>query len=156
MKKYLHNYALLITFSVLLSFYARGQRLFYSETLNGGVTGVGFSAGFNSATVSSSVLIEPGSTIKKAFLFQYRNNYPDSVSALLFEWYRVYSRHLKLYATKYNSLSNTLTNPTHLYYWDLTNVIDPSITTYNVDLPMLPASANPGAYLSRHLFGGVL
>jgi gliding motility-associated-like protein len=58
---------------VFINFQLFGQVLFYSDIFHGGVTAGGFSGGLNgigSGTVN--LYIEPGSTIKKTFVFTFR------------------------------------------------------------------------------------
>ncbi|MDG1477300.1 MAG: gliding motility-associated C-terminal domain-containing protein [Vicingaceae bacterium] len=109
------------------------QNLFYQDVFYGGVTAGGFSAGLGSGSGSFNLHIEPGSTIKKAYLFTYRVGYPPNVpitingSAYLFDTTNV------VMSVKHENIS---ANPVHLYYYDFTDSLNTNITSnFNVTIP---------------------
>ncbi|MDD2983572.1 MAG: gliding motility-associated C-terminal domain-containing protein [Crocinitomicaceae bacterium] len=53
-----------------------GQTIIHQDILKGGVTGDGYNPGFSSASGEFSVFIEPGSTIRSAYLFSTAYNSP--------------------------------------------------------------------------------
>ena len=59
---------------------AKSQETYYQDICHCGVTGAGFSTGFGSGSGTFDVFIEPGSEIKKAYLFTYSMVAPDSVA----------------------------------------------------------------------------
>jgi hypothetical protein len=59
---------LVFTYCFLISITSFSQAPFYQDIFNGGVTAAGFSTGLGSGSGSFDIYIEPGSTIKKAFL----------------------------------------------------------------------------------------
>jgi len=123
--------ALVIVFQVQHKSLA-AQKLYYQDTFYGGITGAGFSTGEGSGSGTFQIFIEPGSTIKKAFLFTYRIGYALPVNITL-------NGNPFIPDTVNNILSvmhsATFCNPVTLNISDITDVIDSSITNYNVDIP---------------------
>src|SRR5690606_19723966 len=74
---------LLIIFCFFTSFNSFSQLIFHQETFRGGITGAGFSTALSSGNGSFDIYIEPGSTIKKAWLFAQRIGISDSVNIII-------------------------------------------------------------------------
>ena len=55
------------------------QNLFHQDIFYGGVTAAGFSTGQGFGDGALNLYIEPGSTIRRAYLFSYRIGFPPSV-----------------------------------------------------------------------------
>lgn len=121
---------LLIIICFFTSFNSFSQLVFHQETFRGGTTGAGFSTALGSGSGSFNIYIEPGSTIKKAWLFAQRIGTSDPVSIII-------------NGTGYNFNSqNQVTNNyfavsgmSAVHAIDVTNFINPTITTYNVTIP---------------------
>jgi gliding motility-associated-like protein len=111
------------------------QLLFYQDVFHGGVTGGGFSTGIGDGGNGQIILnIDSTSTIRKAFLLcnRYGNAQPVDI---------------KLNSNVYNfNSSNQITpsfsvfplaseNPCAVHAIDITNDINPLISTYNINVP---------------------
>ncbi len=126
---------LLYTF-ILFTTFSFGQQLFYQDIIYGGVTTGGFSTGQGSGLGSFSLYIEPGSTIKQAYLFTYRIGYPPNVpitingSSYLFDTTNVLMQ---------VNHKNPSAIPINLYFQDFTDSLNANITSiFNVTIPSQP------------------
>lgn len=112
------------------------QQLFYQDVFYGGVTGGGFSTGQGSGSGSFNLYIEPGSTIKKAYLFTYRIGYPPNVPITINGNPYVFDTTKSLMKVNHKS---TFASPIDLYYYDFTDSLNTNITsTFNVSIPSQP------------------
>jgi hypothetical protein len=126
------------------------QILFYQDILNGGITAAGFSTSGGSGSGSFDIYIEPGSSIKKAYLFQYRNNFPPEIQPFYLNGVEFSADTLNRISRIYSD--NPLANPEDVFYWDVTNELDPSILTYNIDMPLLPPPQQPEQAYYRAIY----
>jgi len=110
-----------------------GQISFYQDIFYGGVTSGGFSTGQGFGSGTLNLYIESGSTIKKAYLFTYRQGYPPNVpitingTPFLFDTTEIIMK-----------VNNALpsASPIHLYYYDFTDSLSANITsTFNITIP---------------------
>src|SRR5690606_24270089 len=109
------------------------QTLFYQDLFYGGVTAGGFSTGLGSVSGSFSLYIEPGSTIKKAYLFTYRIGYPPDVPITINGTPYLFDTTNVLMQVNHKTPN---ASPVHLYYYDFTNSLNTNITsTFNVTIP---------------------
>ncbi len=108
------------------------QLIFHQDTYHGGVTGAGFSAGLGFGTGSFNVFIEPGSTIRKAYLFTYKIGHPP-VDTIALNGYN-YVFNTSEIVSVFSHL-NTYASPITIYAKDITTDITPTNLTYNVSLP---------------------
>ena len=109
------------------------QTLFYQDLFYGGVTAGGFSTGLGSGSGSFSLYIEPGSTIKKAYLFTYRIGYPPDVPITINGTPYLFDTTNVLMQVNHKTPN---ASPVHLYYYDFTNSLNTNITsTFNVTIP---------------------
>ena len=99
-------------FSASLS---NGQILFYQDVFYGGVTGGGFSTGQGFGSGSFNLYIEPGSTIKKAYLFTYRIGYPPNVPITINGTPYLFDTTNTLMQVNHKS---PFASPVNLYYYD--------------------------------------
>src|SRR5690606_7595101 len=107
---------------------------FYQDVFYGGVTGGGFSTGLGVGTGSFNLYIEPGSTIKKAFLFSYSYGYPQSVPLEL-NGVNYYFQEEEV-VSSVNNMVNQFISPIKLYSKDLTDELSSNFTTtFNVSIP---------------------
>ncbi len=109
------------------------QNLFHQDIFYGGVTAGGFSTGQGAGSGTLNLYIEPGSTIRKAYLFSYRIGYPPSVPLTVNSYSYVFDT-LNCIMTVSHLSPNAV--PMKLYYYDITNDLNSSITsTFNVTIP---------------------
>ncbi len=114
----------------------RAQSLFHQDVFYGGVTSGGFSSGMGTGSGTIDLYIEPGSTIRKAYLFSYRVGFPPTVPITV-------NNHLYLFDTLKCIMSVQHTspwaNPIKLYYLDITEDLLPSpASTFHIDIPFQP------------------
>jgi gliding motility-associated-like protein len=109
------------------------QNLFHQDIFYGGVTAGGFSTGQGAGSGTFTLYIEPGSTIRKAYLFSYRQGYPPSVPIIINGTSYLLDT---LNCIMTVAHSNPLANPIKLYFKDITTDLNSSITaTFNVTIP---------------------
>jgi gliding motility-associated-like protein len=111
----------------------KAQNLFHQDIFYGGVTAGGFSTGQGAGSGTLNLYIEPGSTIRKAYLFSYRQGYAPSVPITVNSTPYIFDTLNNLMSVNHalNSIS-----PINLYYYDITNDLNTSITsTFNITIP---------------------
>lgn len=121
---------LLIIFCFFTSFNSFSQLIFHQETFRGGITGAGFSTALSSGNGSFDIYIEPGSTIKKAWLFAQRIGISDSVNIIINGTGYNFNSQNQV-TTNYFAISGM----SAVHAIDVTNHINPAVTTYNVTIP---------------------
>ncbi|MGB0882194.1 MAG: hypothetical protein ACPGSO_04525, partial [Vicingaceae bacterium] len=118
---------------LLIGFTTFSQNLFYQDVFYGGVTAGGFSTGQGSGSGSFNLYIEPGSTIKKAYLFTYRYRYPPVVPITINGFPYLFDTTNILMQVSHKSL---FVNPVQLYYSDFTDSLNANITSnFNITIP---------------------
>jgi gliding motility-associated-like protein len=111
----------------------KAQNLFHQDIFYGGVTAGGFSTGQGKGSGTFNLYIEPGSTIRKAYLFSYRIGYPPSVPITVNSVPYIFDT---LNCIMTVSHTNPYAVPIKLYYYDITNDLNTSITsTFNITIP---------------------
>jgi len=129
-RKWLHIFLFVL---FVLPVYLKAQTLFHQDIFYGGVTAGGFSTGQGQGSGTFNLYIEPGSTIRKAYLFSYRIGYPPSVPITVNTTPYIFDT---LNSIMTVSHSNPYAIPIKLYYHDITNDLNSSITTiFNVTIP---------------------
>ena len=121
-----------------------GQVTFEQDVIQGGVTAAGFSTGQGSGSGTFDVYIEPGSTIKKAYIFTYTQRYPPPTVFILNGNSYVFDTSNRIMDVHYNIPPWFSATPSRLYYKDITTDINPTINTYNTTIPLqtgLPINA---------------
>lgn len=109
------------------------QILFEQDIVQGGVTAGGFSTGMGLGSGSFSLYFEPGSTIKKAYLFTYRIGYPPSVPIIINSKPNLFDTTNLLIQVNHKAI---VASPVHLYYYDYTDSLKASPTsTFDVTIP---------------------
>jgi gliding motility-associated-like protein len=109
------------------------QNLFHQDIFYGGVAAGGFSTGQGAGSGTMNLFIEPGSTIRKAYLFSYRIGYPPTVPITVNSVPYIFDT-----LNCIMSVSHTNPNavPIKLYYYDITNDLNSIITsTFNITIP---------------------
>ncbi|GIV41729.1 MAG: hypothetical protein KatS3mg034_1039 [Vicingaceae bacterium] len=109
------------------------QTLFHQDIFYGGVTAGGFSTGGGFGSGTLNLYIEPGSTIRKAYLFSYRIGYPPSVPITVNNVPYIFDTLNCIMSVSHKTI---YASPTKLYYYDITNDLNSSITsTFNITIP---------------------
>ncbi len=116
----------------------QGQLIYYQDIFKGGVTGAGVSFCLGSGTDTIPVYIEPGSTIRQAYLFTYRiGNLTPS--------YTVSFNNSPITFSEYNRISLIFANggiPTDtnfsVHAEDVTNLVSPTSNNYSISFPVPP------------------
>jgi gliding motility-associated-like protein len=134
MKKVINILFFLFYVSIL-----NAQIVYYQETCKCGVTGAGFSTGLGSGSGTFSIHIEPGSTIKKAFLFGVKygdfnqNILPADIilNSDTITFNETYSTGLSFNAFGANWLAKNI----NIHSIDVSNIIDPTINNYSIKIP---------------------
>jgi len=118
---------------ILPSIGSMGQQLFYQDIFYGGVTAGGFSTGQGFGSGNFSLFIEPGSTIKKAYLFTYRQGFAPSVPIIVNGTPYIFDTTNVIMQVNHSSV---VASPTHLYYYNFTDSLNANITSnFNVTIP---------------------
>ncbi|NBV91251.1 MAG: hypothetical protein EBR91_03680 [Flavobacteriia bacterium] len=108
------------------------QNLFHQDIFYGGVTAGGFSTGQGAGSGTFTLYIEPGSTIRKAYLFSYSMGYPPNVPITVNGTPYIFDT-LNCIMTVSHTNANVI--PIKLFYEDVTADLNSSITsTFNVTL----------------------
>ena len=123
----------IILFLLLSGNLLKAQILFHQDIFYGGVTAGGFSTGQGAGSGTLTLYIEPGSTIRKAYLFSYRIGYPPSVPVTVNSVPYLFDT---LNCVMTVAHTNPSAVPIKLYYYDITSDLNSSITTtFNVTIP---------------------
>tara|TARA_R110001592_G_scaffold362192_1_gene675300 strand:- start:629 stop:1099 length:471 start_codon:yes stop_codon:yes gene_type:complete len=147
--------AILIKYYILLvllfgSFNSFSQNLFYQDIIYGGVTAGGFSTGQGSGSGNFSLYIEPGSTIKKAYLFTYRQRYPPNVPITINGIPYLFDTTNVLMQVNHKL---PFASPVHLYYYDFTDSLNANITSiFNVTIPAQPNLPINSGYWTIYIY----
>ncbi|HLV40814.1 MAG TPA: gliding motility-associated C-terminal domain-containing protein [Brumimicrobium sp.] len=126
------TYLLYLLFSCI-SLNVTSQTVFYQDICNCGVTGGGFSTGGGSGNGTVELYIEPGSTIRKAFLIAFsvgEKPINDSVSINGTQYHFSVNEVISSFY-----VSNFL-KKNSIYVKEITNNINPSQINYNVTIPL--------------------
>ena len=130
-----------LRFTILLliiscSFQSSAQKLFHQDIYYGGVTAAGFSTGISAGTTFTddtiTVQIEPGSTIRNAWMFVYSMGYPNELSIVLDGELVDLDTNVHLMSTFNHVL--TQFNPIRLYAVDIKNIVEPSKNEYPIEI----------------------
>ncbi|MDT8412763.1 MAG: gliding motility-associated C-terminal domain-containing protein [Vicingaceae bacterium] len=109
------------------------QTLFYQDVFYGGVTAGGFSTEQGSGAGVLNLYIEPGSTIRKAYLFSYRAGFPSN-SSLIVNGVPFLIDTTNILMSVSHANSNF--TPINLYYEDITTYLTNNFTnTFNITIP---------------------
>ncbi len=117
---------------VLLPYSTTAQNLFHQDIFYGGVTAGGFSTGQGAGSGTLNLYIEPGSIIRKAYLFSFRIGYPPSVPITVNSVPYIFDTSNCIMTVSHLS-PNAI--PIKLYYYDITNDLNTSITSiFNITI----------------------
>ncbi|MGM0479300.1 MAG: gliding motility-associated C-terminal domain-containing protein [Bacteroidota bacterium] len=141
---------LFVTFILVLtlscSIKSSAQQLFHQDIFHGGVTAAGFSTGIGAATTYSddtiTVNIEPGSTIRNAWMFVYSMGYPDELSIVL-DGDLVEIDTVNSFLSSF-SYPNSYATPIKLYAVDIRDIIEPNQTEYPIEILNIDEPINWG------------
>ena len=122
------------------------QKLFHQDIFYGGVTAAGFSTGISAGSWLTDdtifVHIEPGSTIRNAWMFVYTFGYPDELSIVLDGELVAIDTNLHLLSTFTNT--NPQSNPVRLYAVDISNIVEPTKVEYPIEISSIAEPINWG------------
>ena len=125
----LYGMIFIINYQVIFS-----QNLFHQDLFYGGVTSGGFSTGLGSGSGILNLHIEPGSTIRNAFLFTYRQGYPPSVPIIVNDISYFPDTNTCLMTAIHQE--SQLANPIKLYYSDIKSELSANPTSvFNITIP---------------------
>ncbi|MEZ4889572.1 MAG: gliding motility-associated C-terminal domain-containing protein [Crocinitomicaceae bacterium] len=116
---------------LFISIQTNAQILFYQDVCNCGVTGAGFSTGMSFGNGQFNTYIEPGSTIKKAFIFTYSFRTPPPAVFILNNKHYIFESKDEIVKVNH---ANLYANPVKLFYKDITSDININ-TIYNITIP---------------------
>ena len=144
------KYFFTLSFILCCSFNSFSQTLFYQDVFYGGVTAGGFSTGQGSGSGSFNLYVEPGSTIKQAYLFTYRYRYPPNVPITINSTPYLFDTTNVLMQVKHKT---PFASPVHLYYYDFTDSLNANITsTFNITIPAQPNLPINAGYWSLYIY----
>lgn len=113
--------------------FINAQNLFHQDIFYGGVTSGGFSTGQGQGSGTFDLYIEPGSTIRKAYLFSYRMGYPPTVPITVNGTPYIFDS-LNCIMTVSHTNPNVV--PIKLYYEEITADLNSAITSnFNITIP---------------------
>jgi gliding motility-associated-like protein len=139
-------FIIIFNFFYIVSF---SQLIYHQDVFYGGVTGGGFSTGLGSGSGNFDIYIEPGSTIKKAYLFTYRIGYaPDTTITLNNINYLFDTTDIIITF----SCTSPYASPISICIKDITNDINPAITNYSVTIPFQPGLPINWSYWTVFLY----
>lgn len=134
MKRFVLHITLLLCLLFTKGIFVCSQNLFHQDIFYGGVTAGGFSTGQGFGSGTLNLYIEPGSTIRKAYLFSYRVGYPPTVPITINSVPYVFDTLNCIMTVPH--LNHPIARPINLYYYDITNDLNSSITsTFNITIP---------------------
>jgi gliding motility-associated-like protein len=123
----------LLFFFVFYCFYSSCQTIFYQDICKCGVTGAGFSSALGAGSGSFQVYIEPGSTIKKAYLFAVQ--FGDANDTVITINSTPFSLSDSTKISSFDELGTFYAKNISIHAVEVTNTINPSVTNYNVTIP---------------------
>ncbi len=128
----MRNYLFIVIF---LSSISNAQVVFFQDIVKGGITSSGVNlAGTGDNPLNFSLFVEPGSTVKKAFLITGADGTPEDMSITI-NGIAHFLDSQSIVTSGF--LSMWYTPPvSSIYVIDLTNYIDPNITNYTLDAPV--------------------
>ena len=139
----------IILILTLLPFLGYSQQTFYQDVCNCGVTGSGYSTGQGSGSGNFDVYIEPGSTIRKAYILSYRIGYPPPATFVLNG--NPHSFDTTNYFSEFNHAS-PWASPIRVYYKDVTQNINPNIFNYSITIPIQSGLPINWGYCTLYLY----
>lgn len=134
MNRFILHIALLFSFLVVRMNFVAAQTLFHQDIFYGGVTAGGFSTGQGFGSGTLNLYIEPGSTIRKAYLFSYRQGYAPSVPITVNGTPYIFDTINNIVMNVNHALTSI--SPINLYFYDFTDDLNSSVTsTFNITIP---------------------
>ena len=124
----------ILFFIISCSFQSSAQKLFHQDVYYGGVTTAGFSTGIGAWWPEDTITvnIEPGSTIRNAWMFVYRVGYPDENSIVL-DGELINIDSLNNFLVEFSHI-NPFAVPIRIYAIDIKNIIEPNKTDYPIEI----------------------
>jgi len=122
---------------------ADAQLVYYQDVFRGGVTAGGFSTGLGTGSGVVEVYIEPGSTIRKAYLFAFSSINADEVLYINNSAFNFNSEN------RVASFGTTASwfSPLHLHVIDITTWVQSNFTdSFNMEVPLQPGLPYEGVF----------
>jgi len=122
---------------------ADAQLVYYQDTFRGGITGGGFSTGLGAGSGVVDLYIEPGSTVRKAYLLAFSSINADAVL------------YINSSAFDFNSENRVASfgtpaswfSPMHLHVIDVTNWLQSNFAdSFNMEVPLQPGLPYEGVF----------
>jgi len=129
---------LIVIVSLLFGLKAQGQVVYYQETCQCGVTGAGFSTEMGSGSGNFAINIEPGSTVKKAYLFGIRfwdNNIPITPTNIILNSSIYTFDSTNETGISFDAFGNYLAKNITIHSIDITNDIIPTNLNQSITIP---------------------
>ncbi|HET6243136.1 MAG TPA: hypothetical protein VFF35_01295, partial [Bacteroidia bacterium] len=123
------------------------QIIFEQGIVRGGITAGGFSTGMGTGSGNFDIYIEPGSTIKKAYLFFYSVGFPGNVNLLINNI--AYNTTIFDHKIVVDHVHDCAT-PISLFVRDITADINPNVTNYSVTIPF-PSGGNTACAIFNYV-----
>jgi gliding motility-associated-like protein len=125
---------LFIVLLSLLSLSVKSQQLFHQDIFYGGVPAAGFSTGIGAWWPEDTITIhiEPGSTIRNAWLFVYSFGHPTENSIVL-DGQLIEIDTVEHFLSEFDN-TNPQSNPVRLYAVDITHIINTPQTQYSIEI----------------------
>jgi hypothetical protein len=146
-----------LIFTILVHFTetSLAQQLFYQETCYCGVTGAGFSTAMGAGSGSFDIYIEPGSIIKKAYLFGvYFGNdtglKPPTNIQINANTYSFDNSNFT--GIEFEAYGNYLEKHLSIHTIDVTSVISPSVLNYSITIPVQNYQCSPCKFDCVYLY----
>lgn len=107
------------------------QITFHQDIFNGGVTVGGFSTGMGAGSGTVQLYIEPGSTIRQAYLFTYSIGFPPPASILINNVPFVFDSSNEVISVAH---VNEYASPVKIHYKNITDFINPITTSLDITI----------------------
>ncbi|MDD2983824.1 MAG: gliding motility-associated C-terminal domain-containing protein [Crocinitomicaceae bacterium] len=129
-----------------------GQTIVHQDIFKGGVTGDGYNPGFSGASGNFNVFIEPGSTIRSAYLFSTAYNSPPP-KKIIFNGFEIYlSTNNSINNIVMLNFSTANDDKTETIITDVKQYINSSQNTYSFTPPIQISPQIGGGYADFYLY----
>src|SRR5680860_231109 len=124
----------ILLFLLSCSFQSSAQKLFHQDIYYGGVTAAGFSTGIGAwwPEDTITVQIEPGSTIRNAWMFVYSMGYPYELSIVL-DGELIQIDSINNFLVEFSHI-NPFAVPIRIYAVDISDIVEPTKLEYPIEI----------------------
>jgi gliding motility-associated-like protein len=124
----------LLLLNIFLFNHTYAQDVFYQDIFYGGVTGAGFSSCQGAGAGNINIYTEPGSSIKKAFLFSYKIGNSSNYNGIKFNGNNINFNSFTQFTPNINNF--LMGAPFYsIHYIDVTSLVSINQTSYPVEIP---------------------